>query len=74
MKGELISVLKMSWPIITIVVAVLLIIRIAYFKNSKNKFILHKEVVLLFFVAYIMVLFQLVTYSGNEYVGMMPSS
>lgn len=70
MKDELISVLKMSWPIITIVVAVLLIIRIAYFKNSKKKFVLHKEVVLLFFVAYILILFQLVTYSGNEYVGM----
>ena len=70
MKGELISVLKMSWPIITIVLSVLLIIRIAYFKNSKNKFVLHKEVVLLFFVAYVLVLFQLVTYSGNEYVGM----
>ena len=70
MKGELISVLNMSWPIITIVLSVLLIIRIAYFKNSKKKFILHKEVVLLFFVAYVLILFQLVTYSGNEYIGM----
>lgn len=70
MKGELINILNVSWPIITIVLSVLLIIRIAYFKNSKKKFILHKEVVLLFFVAYVLILFQLVTYAGNEYVGM----
>ncbi len=70
MKEELISVLKMSWPIMTIVLAIILIIRIAYYKNSNKKFHLQNEIMLILFGAYILILFQLVTYGQNEYVGM----
>lgn len=70
MKEELLSILNISWPIITIILAIVLIIRIGYFKNSKKKFSLYNEIVLLLFIAYILILFQLVTYGENEYVGM----
>ena len=70
MKSEIIEILKISWPIMTIVLAIVLIIRIAYFKNHKSKFSLQKELMLLLFVAYILILFQLVTYKNNEYSGL----
>ncbi len=70
MKEELLNALKISWPIITIVLAIIFIIRIAYYKNSRKKFVFHNEVMLLLFGAYILILFQLVTYGGNEYTGM----
>lgn len=70
MKKEILEIFKLSWPIIVIVLAIVLIIRIAYFKNHKKKFSLQKELMLLLFIAYILMLFQLVTYKNNEYFGM----
>lgn len=69
MKRELIEILSVSWPTVAIVLSILLIIRIAYFKNNRRKFSLYNEIMLFVFVAYILVLFQLVTYKNNEYAG-----
>ena len=65
MKQEIISMLKVSWPIMAIVLAMVVIIRVAYYKNHKKKVSILNEVMLLLFVAYILILFQLVTYSNN---------
>jgi glycopeptide antibiotics resistance protein len=65
MKQEIISMLKVSWPIMAIILAMVVIIRVAYYKNHKKKVSVLIEVMLLLFVAYILILFQLVTYSNN---------
>ena len=65
MKQEIISMLKVSWPIMAIILAMVVIIRVAYYKNHKKKVSILNEVMLLLFVAYILILFQLVTYSNN---------
>lgn len=69
MKQEIISMLKISWPIMAIILAMVIIIRVAYYKNHKKKVSILNEVMLLLFVAYILILFQLVTYESNGFNG-----
>ena len=68
MKKELLSVLSSSWPIMAIILTIVIIIRVAYIKNHKKKVSILSEIMLLLFVAYILILFQLVTYEP-EYNG-----
>ena len=73
MKKELISILSASWPIIAIILTIVIIIRIAYIKNHKKKVSLLNEIMLLLFVTYILILFQLVTYEQDyNGVNLMP--
>ncbi len=60
-KNAFISVLNNVWPTLVILEVVLILMRIFYIKNSGKKFILHEELLLLLFVAYILMLFDLVT-------------
>jgi glycopeptide antibiotics resistance protein len=69
MKQEIISMLKISWHIMAIILAMVIIIRVAYYKNHKKKVSILNEVMLLLFVAYILILFQLVTYESNGFNG-----
>lgn len=62
MRSAIISVIKMSWPTIVIVVAILTIMRVTMLlKSDRKRFILHEELFNLLFIIYLMVLFQLVT-------------
>ncbi len=70
MKNQILEIVEYSWPIMVIILAIVLIIRIAYFRNHKTKFSVQKEIMLLLFIAYILMLFQLVTYKNNESAGM----
>ena len=73
MKKELISVLTVSWPIIAIILTIVVIIRVAYIKNHKKKVSVLNEIMLLLFVTYILILFQLVTYEQDyNGVNLMP--
>ena len=60
-KGALYELLSTSWPTLTIFMVILILLRIFYYRNSSNRFILHEEIFLLVFVAYILLLFELVT-------------
>ena len=50
-----------SWPMVIICVLTLSSIRIMYLINNKKEFVLYKEIFYLFFMIYILSLFQVVT-------------
>ncbi len=68
------DVLQMTWPMLFISIVLIASVRIAYLLKKEEEFVLHKEILLLTFVLYILCLFQVVTFqdintvSGNNYV------
>lgn len=69
MKEDLIEILNISWPIMVIALSIYLIVRVAYYINNRRKVNFADEINLFIFCAYVLVLFQLVTYKNNEYSG-----
>ena len=62
MERAIRSVIKMSLPTLIIVVAIVVILRVTYIlKSDKRKFVFHEEIFNLLFLAYLVMLFQLVT-------------
>ncbi len=62
MESAIRSVIKMSWPTLVIVMTIVVILRVAYIMTSdKRKFCLYEEIFELLFLAYLVLLFQLVT-------------
>ena len=62
MESTIRSVIKMSLPTLVIVLTIVIILRVTrILKSDKSKFVLHEEIFDLLFVAYILVLYQLVT-------------
>ncbi len=62
MESAIRSVIKMSWPTLVIVVTIVVILRVTYIMTSdKRKFCLYEEIFELLFLAYLVLLFQLVT-------------
>lgn len=55
------QVVDITWPTLVIVLSIFIILRIAYITKSDRGFVLHEEIFDLLFVAYILVLYQLVT-------------
>ena len=55
------EVIATTWPMVLLTVVVLVVLRIGYLIKNKEKFVLYKELFSLFFVVYILCLFQLVT-------------
>lgn len=68
-EGTLFDVLEMTWPMILISVVVLSSIRLSYLLRSKESFVLHKELLTLFFIIYILCLFQIVTFQDVSSFG-----
>jgi len=68
------DVLHMTWPMLFISIVLIASVRIAYLSKRKEDFILHKELLLLSFILYILCLFQIVTFqdantvSGNNFI------
>lgn len=68
------DVLQMTWPMLFISMVLIASVRIAYLYKRKEEFILHKEILLLSFVLYILCMFQVVTsqdintVTGNNFV------
>ena len=56
------DVLQMTWPMLFISMVLIASVRIAYLYKKKEEFVLHKEILLLTFVLYILCLFQVVTF------------
>jgi len=77
MYGEILSsiddnitdVLHQAWPMLLISVILIASVRIAHLYNKKEEFVLHKELLLLSFVVYILCLFRIVTYQDITTVG-----
>ena len=63
------DVLEMTWPMILISVVLLSSIRLSYLLKSKKPFVLHKELLTLFFIIYILCLFQVVTFQDINSFG-----
>lgn len=62
MESAIRSVIKMSWPTLVIVLTIVIILRVTYIMTSdKRKFCLHEEIFEILFLAYLVLLFQLVT-------------
>ena len=72
--GNLKDVLEMTWPTLFISLILLVSVRLSYIWKHKCKFVLHKEILLLFFALYILCLFQVVTAqdinisTGNNFI------
>lgn len=54
------DIMGIAWPTIVIFLTIVSIIRIAYLKSNKKEFILYQELFLLIFLAYVLLLFELV--------------
>lgn len=63
------DVLEMTWPMILISVVLLSSLRLSYLLKSKESFILHKELLTLFFMVYILCMFQVVTFQDVSNFG-----
>jgi len=55
------------WPMVLIITVIISSLRIAYLLNNKKKFCLHKEVLSLIFVIYILCLYHVVTFQDINY-------
>lgn len=55
------------WPQFTIFLVVIIVIRVLTIKNSSKKFVFHEEFFNLLFIIYILLLFELLTGTENEY-------
>ena len=62
------EVMEFTWPMMFICAMTLASIRIAYFLKNKEEFVLYKEIFHLFFLIYILCLFQIVTYEESSIV------
>ena len=62
MESAIRSVIKMSWSTLVIVLTIVVILRVTYIMTSdKRKFCLYEEIFEILFLAYLVLLFQLVT-------------
>ena len=55
------------WPMVLIITVIISSLRIAYLLNNNKKFCLHKEVLSLIFVIYILCLYHVVTFQDINY-------
>ena len=63
------DVLEMTWPMLLICVVILSSLRLSYLLNNKDQFVIHKEILSLFFIVYILCLFQVVTFQDTSNFG-----
>lgn len=55
------EVISISWPVITLTMVILIVLRVGHMIKYKEKFIFHQEILSFVFIVYILCLFQLVT-------------
>ena len=69
LNNTLNGVLEMTWPMILISVVLLSSLRLSYILKSKESFVLYKELLTLFFMIYILCMFQVVTFQDVSNIG-----
>ena len=60
------EVMEFTWPMVVICIMTLASIRIVYLLKNKEEFVLYKEIFHLFFLIYILCLFQIVTFEDTS--------
>lgn len=70
---ELKFVMETTWPIVVITLISLISLRITFVVKNKRKFVVYEELLLLIFVVYVLMFFQIVTYQdvinyGNNFI------
>ena len=55
------------WPMLFIFTIILVLIRLAYIFANKKKFIFYREIIMLCFIIYILLLYYIVTFQDNNY-------
>ena len=60
-ENTVIKTLNSIWPMLTIFLVILISVRLCYLFLNHEKFIFYKEFLSLFFIVYILILFELVT-------------
>ena len=63
----LLDALSNIWPMIFIFTIIIVSVRIFYLIINKQKFVLHKELLTLCFIIYILLLYYIVTFQDNNY-------
>lgn len=62
MEHEIKNVINLTWPTLVIVLSIIIILRLTYiFKSERKSMVLHEELFNLLFLAYLIILFELVT-------------
>ena len=61
------DVLPDIWPMLIIILVIICSLRIAYLVIKHKKFQLHKELIALIFIVYVLCLFHVVTFQDNNY-------
>ena len=69
LRNHALEVLSFSWPIVAISVIVAITLRVAYFISNMKKPVIYEELFKLFFIIYILCLFQVVTYRDIAFAG-----
>ena len=60
------NVMEFTWPMVVICILTLSSIRVTYLIKNKKEFVLYKEIFYLFFLMYILLLFQIVTFEDTS--------
>ena len=73
LANNLLEVMHLTWPIVTVSVIAIISLRITYLIKYKPKFVLYEEILTLIFIIYILMFFQIVTYQdvisyGNNFI------
>lgn len=66
-KNVFIDVIPDIWPMLIIILVILCSLRITYLIKKHKRFQLHKELISLIFIIYILCLFHVVTFQDNNY-------
>ena len=66
-KNVFLEVMPDIWPMIIIITVIATTLRIAYILTRHKKFQLHKEIIYLIFIIYILCLFHVVTFQDINY-------
>lgn len=68
-KDIILEMLPKVWPLLLFVAVVAVTLRCAYLFKGSRKFILHKELLSLVFIVYILCLYYILTYQDNGFGG-----
>ena len=66
-KSVFMDVILDIWPMLIIILVIICSLRITYLITKHKKFQLHKELISLIFIVYILCLFHVVTFQDNNY-------
>ena len=67
LRGMITSYFPDVWPVIIIITVICCSLRISYLILHKEKFCFYKELFMLFFILYVMCLFEVVTIQDDNY-------